>query len=198
VNSLGTVLPTLTEESIKMAKFFVWDLDDTMWTGTISAGDDVVLKNGIVDLIRTLDERRILQSIASKNNHDDYLGQAGGIRHRRVLPSLVNQLELQSLVHHADSEQAEHRFRHYRVRRRLGVRAGRGALLAPRRRDRRCLRLPRPGHGTASVVRGHHRVDHRAAVDVLSYPLQGCWHRTLHPPHAAGRRTLRAIPPDQP
>ena len=67
----GDVVPTLTEESIKMVKCVVWDLDDTMWTGTISAGDDVVLKDGIADLIRTLDERGILQSIASKNNHDD-------------------------------------------------------------------------------------------------------------------------------
>lgn len=71
MNSPGTGASTLARESIKMAKCVVWDLDDTLWTGTISAGDDVVLKDGIADLIRALDERGILQSIASKNNFDD-------------------------------------------------------------------------------------------------------------------------------
>lgn len=60
-----------TAEAVKMAKCVVWDLDDTLWHGTLSAGDHVVLKDGIVDTITTLDSRGILQSIASKNNHDD-------------------------------------------------------------------------------------------------------------------------------
>ncbi|GGX07598.1 HAD-IIIC family phosphatase [Streptomyces lomondensis] len=54
-----------------MAKCVVWDLDDTLWHGTLSAGDHVTLKPGVLDLIRTLDSRGILLSIASKNNHDD-------------------------------------------------------------------------------------------------------------------------------
>jgi FkbH-like protein len=54
-----------------MAKCVVWDLDDTLWKGTLSAGDDVVVDSRIIETIRTLDERGILQSIASKNNHDD-------------------------------------------------------------------------------------------------------------------------------
>ncbi|OLF10156.1 hypothetical protein BLA60_17060 [Actinophytocola xinjiangensis] len=58
---------------MKMAKCVVWDLDDTLWRGTLSAGDDVVPRDGIVDLVRTLDSRGILQSVASKNNHDDAL-----------------------------------------------------------------------------------------------------------------------------
>ncbi len=56
---------------MKMAKCVVWDLDDTLWTGTLSAGDDVVLKPGIRELVVALDERGILQSVASKNNHAD-------------------------------------------------------------------------------------------------------------------------------
>lgn len=52
-------------------KCVVWDLDNTLWDGVLSEGDDVKLKEGITDIIKTLDERGILQSIASKNNFDD-------------------------------------------------------------------------------------------------------------------------------
>ena len=54
-----------------MAKCVVWDLDDTLWHGTLSAGDNVVPKDGVINLIKTLDSRGILLSIASKNNHAD-------------------------------------------------------------------------------------------------------------------------------
>ncbi len=56
---------------MKMAKCVVWDLDDTLWRGTLSAGDDIVVEPQIIETVKTLDERGILQSIASKNNHDD-------------------------------------------------------------------------------------------------------------------------------
>lgn len=62
---------------MKMAKCVVWDLDDTLWRGTLSAGDDVVLEPRVLETIRTLDERGILQSIASKNNHDDAFRKLG-------------------------------------------------------------------------------------------------------------------------
>lgn len=52
-------------------KCVVWDLDNTLWDGVLSEGDDVKLKSGIIEIIKTLDERGILQSIASKNNFDD-------------------------------------------------------------------------------------------------------------------------------
>ncbi len=56
---------------MKMAKCVVWDLDDTLWRGTLSAGDEVVVESQVIETIKTLDERGILQSIASKNHHDD-------------------------------------------------------------------------------------------------------------------------------
>ena len=49
----------------------VWDLDNTLWHGTLLEGDTVRLKDGIVDVIEEFDKRGILQSIASKNHHDD-------------------------------------------------------------------------------------------------------------------------------
>ena len=52
-------------------KCVVWDLDNTLWNGVLSEGDDVKLREGITEIFKTLDERGILQSIASKNNFDD-------------------------------------------------------------------------------------------------------------------------------
>lgn len=52
-------------------KCVVWDLDNTLWEGILSEGDDVRLRSGIIDIMRALDERGILQSIASKNDFND-------------------------------------------------------------------------------------------------------------------------------
>ena len=52
-------------------KCVVWDLDNTIWDGTLSEGDDPILNPHILTALRTLDERGILQSIASRNTFDD-------------------------------------------------------------------------------------------------------------------------------
>ncbi len=51
-------------------KCLVWDLDNTLWQGVLLENDDVQLNARVREIIRTLDERGILQSIASKNDHD--------------------------------------------------------------------------------------------------------------------------------
>ena len=48
----------------------VWDLDHTLWDGTLLEGDDVRLRPGVRELLETLDSRGILQSVASKNDYD--------------------------------------------------------------------------------------------------------------------------------
>jgi FkbH-like protein len=60
-------------EKAKTIKCVVWDLDNTLWDGVLieDRPGDLKLKPGIVDVIRTLDARGILQSVASKNNHDE-------------------------------------------------------------------------------------------------------------------------------
>lgn len=51
-------------------KCVVWDLDGTIWNGSLLENRDVELKAGIVEIIETLDARGILQSVASKNDYD--------------------------------------------------------------------------------------------------------------------------------
>jgi FkbH-like protein len=51
-------------------KCVVWDLDNTVWDGILLEDDEVRLRPHVVDIIRTLDERGILHSIASRNDHD--------------------------------------------------------------------------------------------------------------------------------
>jgi len=52
------------------AKCVVFDLDNTLWEGVLLESDDVRLRPVVRKLLRTLDERGILLSIASKNVHD--------------------------------------------------------------------------------------------------------------------------------
>lgn len=51
-------------------KCAVWDLDNTIWDGTLAESDNVTLKENIVDIIKELDRRGILNSISSKNEYD--------------------------------------------------------------------------------------------------------------------------------
>lgn len=61
------------KSAMKEIKCVVWDLDNTLWDGTLLEGDHIALKEGIEHVIKELDRRGILQSIASKNNVDDAL-----------------------------------------------------------------------------------------------------------------------------
>jgi FkbH-like protein len=56
-------------------KCVVWDLDNTIWDGILveDGPSNLRLKPGIIDLLKRLDERGILHSIASKNNRDEAL-----------------------------------------------------------------------------------------------------------------------------
>lgn len=64
--------PVLSEKPAAKVKCVVWDLDNTLWDGTlIEVEDPAVLKPkpGILEIIRELDNRGIIQSVASKNDH---------------------------------------------------------------------------------------------------------------------------------
>jgi FkbH-like protein len=54
--------------SVQPIKCVVWDLDNTLWTGTLAEGDQVLVRDEAVSMIRDLDQRGILQSIVSRNS----------------------------------------------------------------------------------------------------------------------------------
>jgi len=53
----------------KTIKCVVWDLDNTIWDGVLLDDDRVTLRNKVAAIVKTLDSRGILQSIASKNDY---------------------------------------------------------------------------------------------------------------------------------
>ena len=57
----------------KQFKCIVWDLDNTLWEGVLIEGgsENIRINQNVVDVIKQLDQRGILQSIASKNNYED-------------------------------------------------------------------------------------------------------------------------------
>ncbi|EXG82131.1 HAD-IIIC family phosphatase [Cryptosporangium arvum] len=55
---------------MKTVKCVVWDLDNTLWNGTLLEGDDVQVTAEARHLLELLDSRGILQAVASKNDHD--------------------------------------------------------------------------------------------------------------------------------
>ncbi len=63
---------TTAEKDIKCV---VWDLDNTLWEGTLVENDAVRLRDGIEDLLKHLDERGILLSIVSKNDEASALAK---------------------------------------------------------------------------------------------------------------------------
>ncbi|WP_439678344.1 HAD-IIIC family phosphatase [Embleya sp. MST-111070] len=51
-------------------KCLVWDLDDTLWRGTLLEDEEVVPFPQVREVIAGLDARGILQSVCSRNDHD--------------------------------------------------------------------------------------------------------------------------------
>ncbi len=54
---------------MKEIKCVIWDLDNTLWNGILLEDKNVTLKEGVAEIIKTLDSRGILHSIASKNDY---------------------------------------------------------------------------------------------------------------------------------
>ncbi len=63
----------IREQPAPTVKCVVWDLDNTLWDGTLIETEDpetLALKPHVLDTVRALDERGVIQSIASKNEFD--------------------------------------------------------------------------------------------------------------------------------
>ncbi|MBF0368491.1 MAG: HAD-IIIC family phosphatase [Magnetococcales bacterium] len=59
-----------TKPQMENIKCLVWDLDHTLWQGVLLEGAPKGVRSGVRELIETLDQRGILNSVASKNDHD--------------------------------------------------------------------------------------------------------------------------------
>lgn len=56
-------------EDLKI-KLVIWDLDDTLWQGTLADGDEPVLDEKRADYVRLFNQRGIVSAICSKNERD--------------------------------------------------------------------------------------------------------------------------------
>lgn len=66
------VVPAAAPKAVKVV---VWDLDGTIWDGTLLEGDDVRLRPGVRETLEALDRRGILHSIASRNEPEPALAR---------------------------------------------------------------------------------------------------------------------------
>jgi FkbH-like protein len=80
----------IPEKEERKIKCLVWDLDNTVWDGVLSENEDVSLRKGAVYVIKTLDKRGILQSIASKNDHSQAVAKLNelGIKDYFIYPQI--------------------------------------------------------------------------------------------------------------
>lgn len=69
VKDKNNSIPQFAEKKIKC---LVWDLDNTLWNNTLVESDpsQINLKDEVADILKQLDQRGILLSIASKNDHN--------------------------------------------------------------------------------------------------------------------------------
>jgi FkbH-like protein len=58
------------ERKNRKIKCVVWDLDNTVWNGILIEDTDIKINRKALEVIKELDNRGILQSIASKNDND--------------------------------------------------------------------------------------------------------------------------------
>ena len=67
--------PAAAAQPAAKVKCVVWDLDNTLWRGTLieDGFDNLTLNADAVAAIKALDERGVLHSVVSKNNPDDAL-----------------------------------------------------------------------------------------------------------------------------
>jgi FkbH-like protein len=68
INVSPAAAPRLAPAPVKCV---VWDLDNTLWEGTLLEGDAVRLRPEVIETIHALDARGVLNSIASRNEHAD-------------------------------------------------------------------------------------------------------------------------------
>lgn len=80
------------QQKKKTVKILIWDLDNTMWDGILieDGPNKLKLKPNVIDIIKELDNRGIVNGVVSKNNPDDALNQLErfGIKEFIVFPKI--------------------------------------------------------------------------------------------------------------
>jgi FkbH-like protein len=70
-----TTKSSVQNNNERKIKCVVWDLDNILWDGVLLESAPVFLRDGVINIIKALDKRGILQSIASKNEYDHAMTQ---------------------------------------------------------------------------------------------------------------------------
>ncbi len=70
VSTQSAPVYAIPEKKTRTAKVLVWDLDHTLWNGILLEDAVVELRPDVRKILQQLDERGILQSVASRNNHE--------------------------------------------------------------------------------------------------------------------------------
>jgi len=86
-------------------KCVVWDLDNTLWDGVLLEDSHVALRDHVMDVIKTLDDRGILHSIASRNDHSAAMEKLNqlGIADYFLYPQINWNSKADSITHIAKS-----------------------------------------------------------------------------------------------
>src|SRR4051794_38685076 len=104
MSTISTTSPVRGEVRRGAVKCVVWDLDGTVWDGTLLEGDEVRVRPSVVEAIETLSDRGVLNSIASRNDHD--LAKAklaeAGIEDHFVYPQINWQPKSKSIAEIAE------------------------------------------------------------------------------------------------
>ncbi len=97
-----SILPQTKRQPVKCV---VWDLDHTLWDNVLLEDEQVRLRPGVVEVIKTLDSRGILNSIASKNDYFNALSQIEqlGLREYLLHPQINWNAKSSSIKHIAEA-----------------------------------------------------------------------------------------------
>lgn len=84
--------------SLRKAKVFVWDLDNTLWRGILIEGR-IELRTEIIEIIRFLDSVGVINSICSKNDYNEAMEKLDelGISDLFVFPEINWNLKTKNL-----------------------------------------------------------------------------------------------------
>ncbi len=83
-------METTTTDKPRAIKVLVWDLDETLWSGTLIEGDDVRPRPKVIEILEALDARGVLHSIASKNDSEMAMARLSelGLDHFFLYPQI--------------------------------------------------------------------------------------------------------------